>query len=138
MRIFLAGATGVLGMKLIPKLLERDIAVIGTSSTKGRLSELKELGVDPVLMNGLDRDSVIRLSLVGTGGCRQRNDSDIQSPELQEFRSGIRIDQRLRAEGTAHLWQRQGKSMSKRSWCKVLRAGRLSKPEPPPTPKKRF
>ena len=56
MRIFIAGATGVLGRNLIPKLLNHGHSVIGTSSTKARLRELQQLG--SVLMDGIDRDSV--------------------------------------------------------------------------------
>ena len=56
MRIFIAGATGVLGRNLIPKLLNHGHSVIGTSSTKARLRELQQLGADAVLMNGIDRD----------------------------------------------------------------------------------
>ena len=41
MRIFIAGATGVLGRNLIPKLLNHGHSLIGTSSTKARLRELQ-------------------------------------------------------------------------------------------------
>jgi len=104
MRIFIAGATGVLGRNLIPKLLNHGHSVTGTSSTKTRLHELQQLGVDAILMDGLDRDSVF--SAVSS------SNPDVVVNEMtalshvrnyKNFDQEFALTNRLRVEGTSHL-----------------------------------
>ena len=104
MRILLAGATGVLGRKLIPKLLERGHHVIGTSSTNNKLSELQRLGVEPVLMNGLDRDSVFS-AVLGAAPEVVVNEMTALSKvrNYKNFDQEFALTNRLRAEGTSYL-----------------------------------
>ena len=104
MRIFLAGATGVLGRKLIPKLLERGHHVIGTSSTKNKLSELQRMGVDPVLMNGLDRNSVFSAVSDATPDVVVNEMTALSKVRnYKNFDQEFALTNRLRAEGTSHL-----------------------------------
>jgi len=104
MRIFLAGATGVLGMRLIPRLLERGHKVIGTTTTKDKLSDLKRLGVDPILMDGLDRDSV-RSAVSAADPEVVVNEMTALSKvrNYKNFDQEFALTNRLRADGTSHL-----------------------------------
>ncbi len=104
MRIFIAGATGVLGRNLIPKLLNHGHSVIGTSSTKARLRELQELGVDAVLMNGLDRDSVFTAVSSSTPDVVVNEMTAISKVRnYKNFDQEFALTNRLRVEGTSHL-----------------------------------
>jgi len=60
MRIFLAGATGAIGRPLVHQLVERGHTVFGTTQTSSKTGDLQSLGATPVLLDGLDRDAVIR------------------------------------------------------------------------------
>ena len=63
MRVFLAGATGALGSRLVTPLIERGHEVIGTFHTPGKDANLVRLGAQPVHLDLLDtiavRDAVI-------------------------------------------------------------------------------
>ena len=59
MRIFVAGATGVLGRHLIPRLVAVGHEVTATTRTPGKLAQLREAGAEPVVVHGLDREGVI-------------------------------------------------------------------------------
>jgi nucleoside-diphosphate-sugar epimerase len=63
-RIFLAGATGALGRRLVPKLVERGHTVLGTTRSPDRAAQLSEAGAEPVVLDPLDaravREAVMR------------------------------------------------------------------------------
>ena len=58
MRVFVAGATGAIGTRLIPQLVDRGHEVIGTSRSPERAEGLHALGVEPVALDLLDRPAV--------------------------------------------------------------------------------
>jgi nucleoside-diphosphate-sugar epimerase len=58
MRIFVAGATGVIGRSLVPQLVAAGHEVVG--STRNPASAARQPGIDLVAMNGLDASSVSR------------------------------------------------------------------------------
>jgi nucleoside-diphosphate-sugar epimerase len=60
MRILLAGATGALGRRLVPRLVEAGHNVVGSTRSSDRFGQLRALGAEPVAMDGLDTDSVRR------------------------------------------------------------------------------
>lgn len=49
MRIFLAGATGVIGIRLVPLLVADGHAVAGMTRSPGKADQLRELGAEPVV-----------------------------------------------------------------------------------------
>jgi nucleoside-diphosphate-sugar epimerase len=102
LRIFIAGASGTLGRRLVPQLVARGHHVVG--STRSRADELRALGAAPVVLDPLDaaavRDAVVRAksevvvhqltALAGLG--LERN-----------FDKAFAMTNRLRTEGTDHL-----------------------------------
>jgi nucleoside-diphosphate-sugar epimerase len=54
MRVFLAGATGAVGRRLVPQLVERGHTVVGTTRTADKAAMLRALGAEPVVVDGLD------------------------------------------------------------------------------------
>jgi 2-alkyl-3-oxoalkanoate reductase len=58
MRVFVAGATGAIGTRLVPKLVERGHEVIGTSRSRDRAQRLHALGAEPVALDLLDARAV--------------------------------------------------------------------------------
>lgn len=59
MRIFVTGATGVLGRHLVPGLVTAGHEVTATTRTPGKVAQLREAGAEPVVLDGLDREAVI-------------------------------------------------------------------------------
>ncbi len=60
MRIFLAGATGALGQRLVPMLVEAGHHVTGSTRTEAKAAALKEAGAEVAVMAPLDEQSVRR------------------------------------------------------------------------------
>jgi 2-alkyl-3-oxoalkanoate reductase len=54
MKVFLAGATGAIGRRLVPQLIEAGHEVIAMTRSKEKLGELYELGAEPVLCDVFD------------------------------------------------------------------------------------
>jgi nucleoside-diphosphate-sugar epimerase len=59
-RIFIAGAAGAIGRRLLPQLLQAGHTVIGTSRSRERLVELQRLGATAVQVDVYDRDALLR------------------------------------------------------------------------------
>jgi nucleoside-diphosphate-sugar epimerase len=60
MRVFLAGALGVVGRRLIPLLRAADMEVTGTTRSPVKARELRALGVEPVIVDMFDADAVMQ------------------------------------------------------------------------------
>jgi nucleoside-diphosphate-sugar epimerase len=104
MRIFLAGATGVVGKGLVPRLVGAGHEVTGTTTTAAKTSELRAAGAEPVVLDLLDERSV-RDAVV-----RARPDVVVhQATALASMNDPRRFDEefaqtnRLRTEGLDHL-----------------------------------
>src|SRR6201996_4177880 len=59
MRVFVAGGAGVIGRNLIPMLMEAGHQVTATTRSPAKVTQLSQLGADPVVADGLDRDATI-------------------------------------------------------------------------------
>ena len=102
LRIFLAGATGALGRRLVPMLVERGHPVVGT--TRSRPEIVRELGGEAVVLDPLDAAAVREAVLAA------RPDVVVhQLTALSGLKPGRNFDKlfamtnRLRTEGTDHL-----------------------------------
>ena len=61
MRIFLAGATGAIGRLLLPHLVEAGHEVTGTTRSAAKSDQIKLLGGQPIVMDALDRQALIKI-----------------------------------------------------------------------------
>jgi 2-alkyl-3-oxoalkanoate reductase len=59
MRVFVAGATGAVGKRLVPGLLEAGHEVVAMTRDGSQEGRLREAGAEPVVADGLDRDAVV-------------------------------------------------------------------------------
>ena len=59
MRVFVAGASGAIGTRLVPRLIEAGHEVIGTSRSAGNADRVRALGAHPIALDLLDREAVI-------------------------------------------------------------------------------
>jgi nucleoside-diphosphate-sugar epimerase len=58
MRIFVAGATGVVGRRAVAQLVATGAQVTGVARTRAKAGELRSLGATPVEVNLFDRDAL--------------------------------------------------------------------------------
>jgi nucleoside-diphosphate-sugar epimerase len=58
MRVFLVGASGAIGTRLVPQLIEHGHEVVGTVRSPGNAERVRALGAEPVVLDLLDRRAV--------------------------------------------------------------------------------
>ena len=58
MRVFVAGASGAIGTRLVPQLIDRGHEVIGTSRSPERAGRVRALGAKPIALDLLDPRAV--------------------------------------------------------------------------------
>lgn len=59
MRVFVAGATGVIGRQLVPQLVEAGHTVVGSTRSSGKAGWLADAGATPAVLDPLDRAQVM-------------------------------------------------------------------------------
>jgi 2-alkyl-3-oxoalkanoate reductase len=58
MRVFVAGASGAIGARLVRQLVQRRHEGIGTSRSPQKAERLRALGAEPVALDLLEPDAV--------------------------------------------------------------------------------
>src|SRR6266542_1804566 len=58
MRVFVAGASGAIGSRLVPQLIDRGHEVIGTFRSPGNAERVRALGAEPIALDLLDPRAV--------------------------------------------------------------------------------
>src|SRR3712207_3808297 len=102
LRIFIAGASGTLGRRLVPQLVARGHTVIGT--TRSRSDELRALGAEPVVVDPLDAEAVREAVLAARPDVVVHQLTALSGIGLQRnFDKVFAVTNRLRTEGTDHL-----------------------------------
>jgi len=105
MHVFLAGAGGAIGRSLIPLLTANGHAVTGTTRSAARARELRALGAEPVVLDGLDRPAV--LAAVAAAGpdaiVHQMTALTSAFSDLRHVERAFAQTNRLRTEGTDNL-----------------------------------
>src|SRR5689334_16535602 len=101
MKVFLAGATGAVGKRLVPALRDRGYEVIALTRSPNKAADLRAAGARPVVADALDRPAIIRAvsetrpdviihELTGLTGITN----------LRNFDRAFATTNRLRTEGT--------------------------------------
>jgi nucleoside-diphosphate-sugar epimerase len=109
MRVFVAGATGVLGRVLVPQLVARGHEVVGMTRSASKQDLVRSLGARPVVADALDADAVAEAvasaepevivhQLTALSG--KMSARDMRRPD-RSFAAAM--TNRLRIEGTDHL-----------------------------------
>jgi 2-alkyl-3-oxoalkanoate reductase len=60
MRVFVAGATGVIGQYLVPGLISAGHDVTASTRSPAKANQLKDQGATPAIVDGLDRQAVLK------------------------------------------------------------------------------
>jgi len=104
LNIFLAGAGGVIGRRLLPLLLERGYEVHGTTRSSARASDLERAGVHPVVLDAFDRPAVIAAVTAVRPDVVVHQLTDLSGGfEPEKVAQTLARNSRLRTEGTRNL-----------------------------------
>jgi 2-alkyl-3-oxoalkanoate reductase len=104
MRVFVAGATGAIGTRLVSQLVERGHEVIGTSRSREKADTLRAQGAEPVVLDLLDRDAVREAVAAARPEAIVHQASALAGlSDLKHFDRTFAQTNRLRIEGTDAL-----------------------------------
>lgn len=104
MRIFLAGATGVVGRRLVPLLRDAHHTVIGTTRVASKAASIERLGAVPSVVDVLDATAIARALADARASIVIHQLTDLSaSPNTPAFAAALERNARLRIEGTANL-----------------------------------
>jgi 2-alkyl-3-oxoalkanoate reductase len=104
MKIFLAGATGAIGKRLVPLLVSGGHQVFGMTRRIDRLDQLTAAGAQPVVADALDRSAVLSTVMEARPDVVVHQLTAIsQMRDLKHFDHEFASTNRLRTEGTENL-----------------------------------
>jgi 2-alkyl-3-oxoalkanoate reductase len=104
MKVFVAGASGVVGAHLVPELIRRGHRVVGTTRTTQRVDGLRALGAEVVVLDAFDA--------VAVKGAVADAAPDVvvheltalpRDADIKGFEASFAMTNRLRTEGLDHL-----------------------------------
>ena len=104
MRVFVAGAGGAIGHRLLPQLVAHGHEVTATTRNADKMAHLRALGAEPQVMDGLDAGSV------GEAVAHAEPDVIVHQmtalagiQDLKHFDDTFAVTNQLRTKGTDHL-----------------------------------
>jgi hypothetical protein len=102
MRIFLAGATGVIGVRLLPLLVEAGHVVAGMTRSSEKVAELATLGAEPVVCDVFDAGALVQ-AVVSFGPDAVIDQLTDLPDRLADLDRDASRNDRMRTEGTRNL-----------------------------------
>ena len=101
MRIFLAGASGVIGVRLVPLLVEAGHEVAGMTRTPAKADTLRQLGAEPVVCDAYDAEGLCPAVVAFGPDLVMHQLTDL--PDDEASAAGSSANARMRREGTRNL-----------------------------------
>src|SRR3954451_14213498 len=104
MRVFVAGASGAIGTRLVPQLIDRGHEVIGSSTSPESAERVRRLGAKPVKLDLLDPQAV-RKSILGAApeAIVHQATALANAKFTRNLDKSFVVTNRLRTEGTDGL-----------------------------------
>jgi nucleoside-diphosphate-sugar epimerase len=104
MRVFVAGATGALGRRLVPILVQAGHSVMAMTRSPDKSSTIRATGAEPVIADALDPAAVTEAVIRAAPEVIVHELTEIPPAlDLRKFEAQFRMTNRLRQEGTDHL-----------------------------------
>ena len=115
MRIFVAGATGAVGRRLFPRLIENGHNVVGLTRTSAKTGLLRQLGAEPVVTDALDEKAIHAAVVAARPDVIVHQLTDLKGAfGPAPLRSGLREQQ-----PAAHRGDRPPACSRARLWCEA-------------------
>jgi 2-alkyl-3-oxoalkanoate reductase len=104
MRIFVAGATGAVGRRLVPRLAHAGHSVVGLTRSSGKAAFLRNLGAEPVVADALDSNAIEAVIVSARPDVIVHELTDLKgASDLRKFDRTFASSNRLRRQGTDSL-----------------------------------
>jgi len=104
MRVFVAGATGAIGKRLIPALRERGHEVVAMTRSPDKIAVLEAVGAEAVVADALDRQALQRVVRQARPDVVMHQLTSLAHvKQLRHFDREFAVTNRLRTEGTDNL-----------------------------------
>jgi 2-alkyl-3-oxoalkanoate reductase len=104
MRVFVVGASGVIGRRLVPQLIERGHEVIGSARSPDKAERLRRLGAESVVLDALDARAVHEAVAAARPDAIVHQATALTGlSDLKHFDRSFARTNRLRIEGTDNL-----------------------------------
>jgi nucleoside-diphosphate-sugar epimerase len=103
MRIFVAGSAGAIGTRLVPLLVAGGHHVVATTRRPDKLKRLRDLGAEPLILDGLDPEAVLKAVVSSHPEVIVHQMTALASmSSLKHFDDELALTNRLRTEGTRY------------------------------------
>jgi nucleoside-diphosphate-sugar epimerase len=103
-RVFVAGATGVIGRALVRRLIAAGHEVTGMTRSPERAGQIRALGAEPVVCDALERDALTRAVIGANPDAVIHQLTSIPARlEPRKYKSQLAATNRLRRDGTSNL-----------------------------------
>jgi nucleoside-diphosphate-sugar epimerase len=104
MRILVAGATGAVGLNLVPQLIASGHSVVGTTRTAAKAELIRRMGAEPAVVDGLDAPAVRAAVLAAGPEVVVHQMTDLAAvTDLRHFDRAFSTTNQLRTQGTDFL-----------------------------------
>jgi 2-alkyl-3-oxoalkanoate reductase len=104
MKVFIAGATGAIGQRLVPLLIDAGHEVLGTTRTPAKADGLRISGATPVVLDGHDLDAVRHAVIDAAPEVVVHQMTALSGDlDLRHFAETFAETNRLRTKTTDHL-----------------------------------
>jgi 2-alkyl-3-oxoalkanoate reductase len=103
-RVFVAGATGAIGLNLVPRLVAAGHRVVGTTRTEAKAHLIRQLGGRAIVADGLNAGAMRRAVQSAKPDVIVHEMTALKGvSDLRHFDRVFAVNNRLRTEGTDHL-----------------------------------
>ncbi|MDR3493823.1 MAG: NAD(P)-dependent oxidoreductase [Ancalomicrobiaceae bacterium] len=104
MHIFVAGATGAVGRRLVARLVGSGHSVVGLTRTPAKADILRELGAEPVVADALEEDAIYSAVTAAQPDVIVHELTDLSGQsDLRKFDQAFASSNQLRTRGTEYL-----------------------------------
>jgi 2-alkyl-3-oxoalkanoate reductase len=104
MKVFVAGGSGAVGTRLVLALVKAGHEVVASTRSAAKTDRLRELGAEPVVMDGLDREATIAAVRDSEAEVVVHQLTALTgATNLRRFDREFALTNRLRTEGTDNL-----------------------------------
>jgi nucleoside-diphosphate-sugar epimerase len=104
MRVFVAGANGAVGRRLVPMLVARGHRVTGTTTSERGVEAIRAMGAEPVVVDGLDAAGIGEAVATAEPHAIIHEMTALSgAPDFRHFDRWFALTNRLRTEGTRNL-----------------------------------
>jgi nucleoside-diphosphate-sugar epimerase len=104
MRILVAGATGAIGLELLPQLIAAGHSVVGTTRTAAKAEIIKRMGAEPAIADGLDASAIRAAVIAAKPDIVIDQMTDLAAvTDIRHFDRAFATTNKLRTQGTDFL-----------------------------------